>query len=288
MQFGDAVAMRGATKREGGLTNLFDVQELVTVITGAASGIGLAYAEIMAAGGATVVLTDINVEGLEKAARRLGQSDGTVSTEILDVTDRPAVDRVFDAVAERHGRIDVVFANAGIDAGPGFLGMSGDRSGGGAFEDLSDGQWDKIVNADLTSVFTTMRAAVRHMKPRRQGRIIVTTSVAALRPEAIVSTPYMPAKAAAAHLVRQAALELAEYNILVNAIAPGPFVTNIAGGHMRNPEVQKAFASLTPLGRVATTEEIKGAALFLASPASSYVTGTQLVVDGGVLLGHLR
>ena len=270
------------------MANLFDVRGLVTVITGAASGIGLAYAEILAENGASVVLTDINAEGLRSAAQNLSQSGGTVSTEILDVTDREAVDRVFDGVAERHGRIDVVFANAGIDAGPGFIGMSGDRSAGGAFEDLSDGQWDKIINADLTSVFTTMRAAVRHMRPRRQGRIIVTTSVAALRPEAIVSTPYMPAKAAAAHLVRQAALELAEYNILVNAIAPGPFVTNIAGGHMRNPEVQKAFASLTPLGRVATTEEIKGAALYLASPASTYVTGTQLVVDGGVLLGRIR
>lgn len=268
------------------MTDIFDVRGLVTIITGAASGIGLAYAEILAAGGASVVLTDIDAEGLLEAAQRLGRSGGTVTTEILDVTDRGAVDRVFDAVAERQGRIDVVFANAGIDAGPGFIGMSGERTAAGALEGLSDGQWDKVISADLTSVFTTIRAAVRHMKPRRQGRIIVTTSVAAIRPEAIVSTPYMPAKAAAAHLVRQAALELAEYNILVNAIAPGPFITNIAGGHMRSPEVQKAFASLTPLGRVATTEEIKGAALFLASPASSYVTGTQLVVDGGVLLGR--
>ena len=97
--------------------------------------------------------------------------------------------------------------------------------------------------------------------------------------------PYMPAKAGAAHLVRQAALELAKYNILVNAIAPGPFITNIAGGHMRDPATVAAFARLAPLHRLASTDEIQGLALFLASPAASYVTGSQIVIDGGVLLG---
>jgi NAD(P)-dependent dehydrogenase (short-subunit alcohol dehydrogenase family) len=95
----------------------------------------------------------------------------------------------------------------------------------------------------------------------------------------------MPAQAGAAHLVRQAALELAKYNILVNAIAPGPFVTNIAGGHMQKPEVRKAFEKWVPLGRAAETEEIQGAALFLASPAARYVTGAEIVIDGGCLVG---
>ena len=116
------------------------------------------------------------------------------------------------------------------------------------------------------------------------GRIKVTTS--AIRGEAIVGMPYMPAKAAAAHLVRQAALELAKYNILVNAIAPGPFVTKIGGCHMHNPETVKAFARFAPLHRLGSTDEIQGLALFLASPASTYVTGSQIVIDGGVLLGQ--
>jgi NAD(P)-dependent dehydrogenase (short-subunit alcohol dehydrogenase family) len=96
----------------------------------------------------------------------------------------------------------------------------------------------------------------------------------------------MPAKAGAAHLVRQAALEFAKYNILVNAIAPGSFITNIAGGHMRDPEVAKASGSAVPLHRVASTDEIQGAALFLASRASTSVTGAELVIDGGVMLGR--
>jgi NAD(P)-dependent dehydrogenase (short-subunit alcohol dehydrogenase family) len=95
----------------------------------------------------------------------------------------------------------------------------------------------------------------------------------------------MPAKAGAAHLVRQAALEFAKYN-RVNAIAPGPFITNIAGGHMRDPEVAKASGSAVPLHRVASTDEIQGAALFLASRASTSVTGAELVIDGGVMLGR--
>ena len=267
------------------IADLFAVDGAVTIITGAASGIGLAYAEVMAENGATVVMTDIDAARLNREATRLKNAGTRVEGRVLDVTNRQAIAHVFDAVAEAHGRIDVVFANAGIDAGPGFIGMDGERSPAGAIDALSDEHWDRIIAADLTSVFSTIKSAVRLMKPRRSGRIIVTTSVAALKPEAIVSTPYMPAKAGAAHLVRQLALELAGYNILINAIAPGPFITNIAGGHLHRPEVQAAFAHLSPLGRLATTKEIQGAAIFLASPASSYVTGTQIVVDGGVLLG---
>jgi NAD(P)-dependent dehydrogenase (short-subunit alcohol dehydrogenase family) len=144
-----------------------------------------------------------------------------------------------------------------------------------------------VIATNLTSVFTTLRAAVRHMKPRRSGRIIVTTSNVAIINEAIVGTPYMPAKAGAASLVRQAAMELAKYNIHVNAIAPGPFITNIAGGRLRNKADREAFETRVPLHRVAHTDEIKPLALFLASGASSFVTGSQIVIDGGQMLGRV-
>jgi NAD(P)-dependent dehydrogenase (short-subunit alcohol dehydrogenase family) len=123
------------------------------------------------------------------------------------------------------------------------------------------------------------------MKRSGGGRIIATSSCAALYNDGIVGTPYMPAKAGVAHLVRQTAMELGRYNILVNAIAPGPFITNIAGGRLRNPEDRTAFERWSVLHRIAETSEIKGLALFLASPASSYVTGAQMVIDGGL---HLR
>jgi NAD(P)-dependent dehydrogenase (short-subunit alcohol dehydrogenase family) len=122
------------------------------------------------------------------------------------------------------------------------------------------------------------------MKPQRRGRIIITTSVSSIRAFPI-GIAYSAAKAGAAHFMRNAALELARYNITVNAIAPGPFITNIGGGLVRDPAVQKQMASIIPLGRLGDVEEMKGLALFLASPASSFMTGAEIFNDGGLSLG---
>ena len=265
---------------------LFDVSGLATAVTGAASGIGLAYAEVMADNGARVTLLDKDTQSLDKAVARLRDKGGDVRSQALDVTDRVALRKAFDATAAHYGKLDVVFANVGIDSPPGFISMTGERDPEGAFENVSDERWDLVMATNLTSIYSTFKAVIPHMKKNpKGGRIIVTTSIAAIRGEAIVGMPYMPAKAAAAHLVRQAALELAKHNILVNAIAPGPFVTNIAGGHMQDPTTVQAFSKFVPLHRIASTDEIQGLALFLASPAASYVTGAQMVVDGGALLG---
>jgi NAD(P)-dependent dehydrogenase (short-subunit alcohol dehydrogenase family) len=265
---------------------LFDVSGLATIVTGAGSGIGLAYAEVMADNGARVTLMDRDSQSLDAAVRRLAERGGDVRGQVVDVTDRPALRASVDAAADHYGKLDVAFANVGIDSPPGFLSMTGERTSDGAFENVSDERWDLVMATNLTSIFGTIKASVPHMKKNPNGgRIIVTTSVAGIRGESIVGMPYMPAKAAAAHLVRQAALELAKYNILVNAIAPGPFITNIAGGHLKDPATVKAFARFTPLHRLASTDEIQGLALFLASPAATYVTGSQIVIDGGVLLG---
>jgi NAD(P)-dependent dehydrogenase (short-subunit alcohol dehydrogenase family) len=269
------------------IAQLFDVGGLATVVTGAASGLGFAYAQAMADNGARVALLDIDRAGLDQAVAKLKAKGGDVRGAPVDVTDRPGLRAAIDEAARGFGRLDVLFANVGIDSPPGFISMTGERTLEGAFENVSDERWDKVIETNFTSVFTSMRAAVPHMKKNRTGgRIIVTTSVAAMRSEAIVGMPYMPAKAGVLHLVHQAALELAKFNILVNAIAPGPFITNIAGGHMRRPDVAKAFAQAVPLGYVASTDEIQGAALFLASPAATFVTGAQLIVDGGVMLGR--
>ncbi len=138
------------------------------------------------------------------------------------------------------------------------------------------------MKVNLTGVFATLQAAARHMKAQRSGRIVVTSSIAGIKGDPMVGYAYAAAKAALNNLVRQAALELAPYNVLVNAIAPGPFYTNLAGGRTRrDPEAAKAFEKRVPLGRIASTEEIKGLALLLASPASSYITGAVIPVDGG-------
>jgi NAD(P)-dependent dehydrogenase (short-subunit alcohol dehydrogenase family) len=264
---------------------LFDVRGTAAIVTGAANGIGLACASVLAANGARVTLMDRDGGRLADATAQLASDGGEVRAEVVDVTDRTKLDRAFAAAARAHGRIDVVFANAGIGGGPGFLTLEGQRNPDNAIESLSDARWDGNIASNLSSVFWTIQAAVRHMKPQGGGRIIVTTSIAALKTEAVVGTPYLAAKAGAAHLVRQAALELARYNILVNAIAPGPFLTNISGGRMHDPAVRKHHERVTPLKRMASPDEIMGLALFLASPAARYITGAQMVIDGGATLG---
>ncbi|MFC7049304.1 SDR family NAD(P)-dependent oxidoreductase [Emcibacter nanhaiensis] len=269
------------------LKQAFNVEGLSTLVTGAASGLGLAYAEVMADMGAKVTLTDINPDTLQQQVDRLAARGCTVRGAVLDVTNREQMAQVFKEANDAYGSIDVVFANAGIDVGPGFLTVEDERNPAGEIENVSDEAWDRSINANLTSVFNTIKAAVKYMKPKGSGRIIVTSSNAAIICEPIVGTPYMPAKAGVAHLVRQMALELAKYGIQINAIAPGAFMTNIAGGRLKNAEDRKAFEVRNPLGRIATPDEIKGLALYLASPASSYVNGAQIVIDGGTMLGQV-
>ena len=193
------------------VSELFEVKDLATIVTGGASGIGLAYAEAMADNGARVTLLDIDDAGLDRAVAYLKAKGGDVCGIVVDVTDRPALRAAIDNAAGAFGRLDVLFANAGIDPGPAFISATGERVAEYAFENVSDERWDKVIATNLSSVFVSIRAAVPHMKKNREGgRIIVTTSIAGIKPEAIVGMPYMPAKAGAAHLVRQAALELAK------------------------------------------------------------------------------
>jgi len=266
------------------LERMFDVRGKSVIVTGGASGIGRAYAEIMAEHGATVCIFDLDPAGLAETVSAIGAAGGDVWGQVVDVGHREAMAAAFDKVAEKAGSIDVVFANAGIDAGPGFKTPTGERNPEGAIENLSDEHWDKVININLTSVYTTIKHAVRYMKPNGGGQIIVTSSIASLINESIVGTPYMPAKAAVNHLVRHMAMELGAYNIRINAILPGPFITNIAGGRLRNAADRKAFESQSLIGRIGDPDDIKGLALYLASPASSYVTGSQIVIDGGALL----
>jgi NAD(P)-dependent dehydrogenase (short-subunit alcohol dehydrogenase family) len=263
---------------------LFGVKDLATIVTGGASGIGFAYADVMATNGAAVTIIDRDANGLAAAVKKLSSASGSVRGETADVTDKASLRRAIDAVAQRHGRIDVVFANAGISAGPGFLNTERRRDPQRAIENLSEELWDRIIATNLTSVFHTIQVVVPHMKATG-GRIIVTSSISATRVEQFVGMPYVAAKAGVAQLVRQVALELARYNIAVNAIAPGPCVTNIGGGRLQDPGNQAFFAQFSPQHRMATPEDMQGAALFLASGASKHVTGAEILIDGGVTLG---
>jgi NAD(P)-dependent dehydrogenase (short-subunit alcohol dehydrogenase family) len=262
------------------IVDIFNVRGNVALVTGAASGLGLAFAEVMADNGAHVVMVDIDEKGLSAAADKLKGRGLAVETAVVDVSDHEKLIRTIDDAAKKHGRLDAVFANAGISTGSGYATEAGKITG--QIQNISIDLWKKAVRTNLTSVFATIKAAAPHMKAQRSGRIIVTSSRAALRADSRSGHPYATMKAAMAHLVRTTARELAPYNVIVNAIAPGPFITNIGGGALHTDEkLRAAFASFVPLGRMATTDEIKGLALFLASPASSFVSGTLIPIDGG-------
>ncbi|MGJ7504072.1 MULTISPECIES: SDR family NAD(P)-dependent oxidoreductase [unclassified Variovorax] len=266
-------------------SELFNVEGRIVAITGGAGGIGLAYAEVMAANGAKVNLIDVDRASLEAAVERLKAEGGDVHGEVADVTKPDTVRQAFAHIVGRHGRLDIVFANAGISGGPGFLNGAGERNPAGAIENLSLEVWERVIATNTTSVFLTLQTVVPYMKKQGGGRIIVTSSISASKTETLVSSIYATSKAAVGYLVRQAAHELAKYDILVNAISPGPVITNIGGGRLKDADARKPFERAAPLGRIATTQDLQGAALYLASPASSLVTGAQILIDGGTALG---
>jgi NAD(P)-dependent dehydrogenase (short-subunit alcohol dehydrogenase family) len=271
------------------INELFKVDGYGVIVTGGGSGLGLGFAEALAENGARVTILDVDADRIDNETRSLQDLGLAVRGEVVDVRDHAAIDRAFDAARSAHGRLDVVFANAGVDPGPGFvgswLGSQRQRNPEGALENYSDERWNRALDINLNGIFATLRAGARLMRPQRSGRMIVTTSVAAFQCEPAIGAAYMTAKAGAAHLMRQVALELAAYHITVNAIAPGFFATNIGGGHAQQPQMQEAMSKVIPMHRVGFPEDIKGLAIFLASPASDYLTGQQISIDGGWSLG---
>ena len=272
------------------ISDLFNVEGYGVVVTGGASGIGLGYAEALASNGARVTLLDIHQQRIENETKRLSDIGLDVRGVVSDVTDHKALDAAIDETAKIYGKLDVVIANAGIDPGIGFVGAwagaDRPRLAEGALENYTDERWNRVIDVNLNGVFATVRAAARHMRPRKSGRIIVTTSLADARVEPAIGAAYMAAKAGAAIFTRNIALELAAFNITVNAISPGYIVTNIGDGHALNPEEQKAVAKMVPMHRVGLPRDFYGIVLFIASHASDYITGQEIIVDGGWGLGR--
>jgi len=261
---------------------VFDVRGLRVVVTGAASGLGFAMAEVLADCGARVTLADIDTDRLEHATAALVERGGTARSFVVDVSDEAQVEALIDDVVRSEGGLDVVFANAGIAATPGFAVEGGQR-----LDTVERSDWDKVLAVNLTGVLFTMKHAAAVMRRQGSGRIVVTSSNAGMRPEPVVCYGYAASKAAIINLVRQAALELAPHGVLVNAICPGPFKgTRIGGGVTENPdaETERMWAKTVPLGRMGQPEELKGLVLLLASPASSFMTGAAYLIDGGSLV----
>lgn len=260
--------------------SLFDLTGDTAVVTGAGSGLGRAMAEVLAAAGARVGLVDVSADRLEDVARRITADGGSCLPVTADVTAPESIVAAVGRVKEHFGGLDIVCANAGISRGPGF------PEHGGTLTGTDPEDWEAVIDVNLHGAFNTLRAAAGEIS--NGGRILVTASTAGLRADPMVGYAYVGSKAAVLNIVRQAALELAPRGIRVNAVAPGPFRTNIAGeGALEDPALDAQWARTIPLGRMADPEELKGLVLLLASKASSFMTGGSYAVDGGALaLSH--
>jgi NAD(P)-dependent dehydrogenase (short-subunit alcohol dehydrogenase family) len=264
------------------LGTLFDVRDVRVVVTGAASGLGFAMAEVLADCGARVTLADVDADLLEQSTRTLADRGGKVRASVVDVSDAERVQAMVDEVVAADGGVDVVFANAGIAAAPGWA-----VDGGQQLDTIERADWDKVIGVNLNGILFTMKSAAAVMKRQGAGRIVVTSSVAGIRPEPVVCYGYIASKAAVLNVVRQAALELAPHGVRVNAICPGPFKgTRIGGGATLDPDpaTEEQWVGTIPLRRMAEPEELKGLVLLLASPAGSFITGAAHVIDGGALI----
>jgi NAD(P)-dependent dehydrogenase (short-subunit alcohol dehydrogenase family) len=264
----------------------FDMTGRSALVTGGGSGLGLACAEALAEAGASVTIAGTTLEKLQREAERFRSLGWTARACRLDIADEGQVSAAFDAHAEAYGGLDAAFANAGIGVGSGYIGPHGERVPHGQIDTFDVEVWHRHLAVNLTGAMYTIRHAARIMKiGKKGGSIVATTSTASTLNVPIVATAYMAAKAGVAHLVRNVALELAAFRIRVNAIAPGAFVTSIGGGALMDPAVQAIWDKIAPLGRMGQPQQIKALALYLASDASSYMTGQELIIDGGVSLG---
>jgi NAD(P)-dependent dehydrogenase (short-subunit alcohol dehydrogenase family) len=247
------------------------LEDKVVLVTGAASGIGEAYAEACAQAGAALVLLDRNEELLNATATRLSAAGASVDAHVVDITDAAALAAVFDQIP----RLDGAFLNAGINAGASLRTADGQL---GAFD--SD-TWRRVIDINLNAFFDSLQHTARIMKKQGSGNIVVTGSTAGVRAEPLVSYAYVAAKSAVHAVARQAALELVAFGIRINVIAPGPFNTRIGGSGPRPAEKTALWERSIPLGRWGNPEELAQLALLLVSDASSFMTGGVYVADGG-------
>ena len=247
---------------------LFDLSGKVALITGGSKGLGYAFAKGFAMSGASVVLTSRHLSEVEQAAKTLEAFNVKSLGICADVKDISQAESTVQEIVSRFGRLDILINNA----------YAGSRK---PALDISEEFWDAILDTNLKGTFFWAQAAARQMIKQNQGGRIINISSVGGAVAQNENSPYGASKGGMNQLTRNLAVEWAKYNIQVNAIAPGSFMTNGNGKHLSNPQNVKNNLAKICLGRLGKPEEVIGAAVFLASEASSYVTGQILYVDGG-------
>ncbi len=248
--------------------DLFKLDGRVALITGGNRGLGFEMAKALAEAGADVVVTSRQSEKALASATTLAGATGRRTLGLtVDVTDAQQVEAMVQSVIQEFGHIDILVNNAGINIRK-------------PLEEFDEASWDLVQNTNLKAPFLCARAVAPYMKKQRYGRIINLSSMLGLTglPE---RSAYCSSKGGVIQLTKVLALEFAASNVTVNALCPGPFATELNTPVLNNPEANKFFIDHIPLRRWGRPEEIGGAIVFLASDASSFMTGAALVFDGG-------
>jgi gluconate 5-dehydrogenase len=249
---------------------LFSLERRVAIVTGGSRGLGLEIARGLGEAGARVVITARRAQWLDDAAADLAAAGIEVRAHPCDVTVQEDAERLAAEAVREYGQIDVLVNNAGV-------------SWGAPFEEMPLDRWRQVLETNVTGAFLVTRAALPAMKARGYGKIVNVASVMGLvgfAPEIVEASGYSASKGALIALTRDLAVKYARFGIRVNAVAPAFFATRMTEGLLARAGAQ--IVAATPLGRLGRADDIKGVAVFLASPASDYVTGQVLGVDGGL------
>jgi NAD(P)-dependent dehydrogenase (short-subunit alcohol dehydrogenase family) len=251
--------------------SMFNLEGKTAIVTGAGGGIGGACAEALAGAGAAVCCADLDFDAAKLTVERIRGAGGKAMAAQCNVADEASIATLIRLAEEENGPLDIMVNNAGTtDAAPSLL------------HDASTEDWNRVMSVNLNGVFFGAREALKVMFPRKSGRIINIASVLGMVGSSTVAplSAYNASKGAVINLTRELGLQYAPHGITINSICPGPIHTRL-GGVYEVPEIYALFVAQTPMGRVGDVKELKGSVIYLASEASSFVTGSNLVVDGG-------
>ncbi|NKB48644.1 MAG: glucose 1-dehydrogenase [Alphaproteobacteria bacterium] len=256
------------------MTELFDLKGQVAIVTGASSGLGAHFAEVLAQAGAKVAVGARRVERLTTLADKIADNGGEALPVELDVTDAGSIVAAVQAAETELGHISILVNNAGIPSA-------------GRTIEMEEDEWDNVLDTNLKGAWLMAREVGRHMVAHETaGRIINISSVIGVRTAAKRVLAYSISKAGMVNLTETMALELADKGICVNAIAPGYIHTELNHDFLNSPAGQR-IATRVPIGRFGETADLDGALLLLAGPAARYITGSVVTIDGGLSLSAL-